>query len=183
MCLLVCWLVRRVCCGGRDARQGTAGVCKAEACPCPLELPFPPHSHPLQIGGTVEMHLLTQRLPVFWKQREMRFYPVGLGQRLRLVPGSAPFLHPPFPSPLLWHREPARRSGARGKARSRAWAGPPPSTAGLVLCAAHLPVPPALRPAGLHAVVSSPCALLRFAGRGAVHCTQRWCCKRAAKIG
>lgn len=29
------------------------------------------------IGGTVEMHLLTARLPVFWKQREMRFYPVG----------------------------------------------------------------------------------------------------------
>ncbi|EFN59720.1 hypothetical protein CHLNCDRAFT_133292 [Chlorella variabilis] len=26
-------------------------------------------------GGTVEMHLITQRLPVFWKQREMRFYP------------------------------------------------------------------------------------------------------------
>ena len=23
------------------------------------------------------MHLITQRLPVFWKQREMRFYPVG----------------------------------------------------------------------------------------------------------
>ena len=28
-------------------------------------------------GGTVEMHLITARLPVFWKQREMRFYPVG----------------------------------------------------------------------------------------------------------
>jgi hypothetical protein len=32
------------------------------------------------IGGTVEMHLLTERLPVFWKQREMRFYP---GERSR----------------------------------------------------------------------------------------------------
>ncbi|PSC69376.1 ATP-binding cassette transporter isoform B [Micractinium conductrix] len=27
------------------------------------------------IGGTVEMHLITERLPVFWKQREMRFFP------------------------------------------------------------------------------------------------------------
>lgn len=47
------------------------------------------------------------------------------------------------------------------------------TSAGLVLCAAHLPVPPALRPPGLHAVVSLSWVL--FSGRSGMEQVELAC--------